>query len=78
MASLVSSETVTGRFSSSPDSIKFFNSLDEKAIAYFPEYEIWVEEGKKDITVKHLLTMTSGLDWDEVTHSFLSLRNDTV
>jgi CubicO group peptidase (beta-lactamase class C family) len=37
-------------------------SLDEKAATYLPE---WREDGRKDITIRQLLTMSSGLrNWD--------------
>jgi CubicO group peptidase (beta-lactamase class C family) len=36
----------------------FLKSLDEPVSAFYPE---WKQDGKKDITVRHLLTHTSGL-----------------
>lgn len=43
--------------------------INEKVYGFFPEYTgtRWNEQ-KYDITLKHLLTMTAGLDWDEVTN----------
>lgn len=41
-------------------------SLDNKVLDYFPEYiSDELDDRKWDITLKHLLTMTSGIDFDE-------------
>ncbi|MDA3953749.1 MAG: serine hydrolase [Bacteroidales bacterium] len=54
----------------------FINSVDEKLIDYFPEYsEILVGE-KADLTIKDLITMTSGLTFDENTYPYGDPRND--
>jgi CubicO group peptidase (beta-lactamase class C family) len=43
-------------------------SIDDKVFDYFPEYaDAAAEDGKKEITIENLLTMTSGLDWPEWT-----------
>ena len=42
----------------------FIGSLDEKVYDYFPEFEV-NDPGKRDITLENLLTMTSGLEWQE-------------
>jgi CubicO group peptidase (beta-lactamase class C family) len=39
--------------------------IDIPAAEYFREYPVWADERKKRITLRHLLTMTSGLSWDE-------------
>lgn len=40
----------------------YIGSLDDKVSKYLPEFK----EGRKDsITIRNLLTMSSGLDWDE-------------
>ncbi len=43
---------------------KAFLSLDQKAVDFFPNYSI-DNTSKKKISIRHLLNMTSGLDWQE-------------
>ena len=40
-------------------------SLDEPIFNFFPGFEKFKSGFKSDITIKHLLTMTDGLEWDE-------------
>lgn len=40
-------------------------NLDQRLFDFFPEFSKYAEGGKKDITIRHLLTMTSGLNWLE-------------
>ena len=53
----------------------------EKTVAtplprFFPRYaEKLHNQGKEAITLGHVLTMTAGLDWDELTHSHPDERN---
>ena len=42
----------------------YIESLDESVLSYFPEYESSDPE-KSDITIRDLLTMSSGLKWNE-------------
>jgi CubicO group peptidase (beta-lactamase class C family) len=49
--------------------------LDEKMFASFPEYAELSDGGKDEITLRHMLTMTSGIPWDE-SYSFNDARND--
>ena len=44
----------------------FIQSIDEKVLTFFPEYVHLTDERKEAITVKHLLTMTSGLEWNQM------------
>jgi CubicO group peptidase (beta-lactamase class C family) len=39
------------------------NSVDEKVSKFFPEYTF--DDKKKDWTIEHFLTMTTGLSWNE-------------
>lgn len=44
----------------------FINNLDEFVLDYFPDYDIANPSPQKDaMTIWHLLTMTTGLDWPE-------------
>ena len=48
---------------------KMIQSVDQKIYEYFPEYEeIDWSAPKNKITLKHVLTMTAGLDWNEWTY----------
>jgi CubicO group peptidase (beta-lactamase class C family) len=42
--------------------------LDEPFLNYYPEYSELKTRGRDKITVKHLLTMSSGLAWSEIGH----------
>jgi len=42
----------------------YIESVDEPVLSFFPELED-LEREKRAITIRHLLTMTSGLDWPE-------------
>lgn len=40
--------------------------VNQKMLSYFPEYEVLEKDTRKhQITIKNLLTMTSGIKWDE-------------
>ncbi|MBO3749908.1 serine hydrolase [Streptosporangiaceae bacterium NEAU-GS5] len=43
----------------------FIKSLDDPVAAYLPRYFSDARPDKKKITIRHLLTMRSGLDWTE-------------
>ncbi|MFX0037246.1 MAG: serine hydrolase domain-containing protein [Candidatus Hermodarchaeota archaeon] len=44
----------------------FINSLDELVLDYFPDKDIAnLDTQKESMTIEHLLTMTTGLDWAE-------------
>jgi len=53
----------------------FINSLDEKPFDFFPEYDSLLNwnDFKSQITLKHLITMTGGFEWQEDGESFFSL-----
>ena len=54
------------------------NDVNEKIITYLPNYSSILTGEKENITVKNLLTMSSGLDWDESTYSYGDSRNDVT
>ncbi len=42
------------------------NSLDQRALDFFPDYQlINLDDRKRSMTLRHLLTMTSGLEWKQ-------------
>ena len=51
-------------------------SVDAPVLGFFPEYEDLRSPEREAITVAHLLTMSSGLDWNEELASYGTLRND--
>ncbi|RPH34191.1 MAG: class C beta-lactamase-related serine hydrolase [Bacteroidales bacterium] len=54
----------------------YFPDLNKKIIDYFPEYADVLTGEKANITIHHLLTMTSGIAWDESTYPIGDTRND--
>ena len=40
-------------------------SADQKLFDFFNDYAEHAKDGKEELTLKHLLTMTSGLEWNE-------------
>jgi CubicO group peptidase (beta-lactamase class C family) len=56
----------------------FLPDENGKMFSYFPEYSHLWDEQKDKITVKHLLTMTSGLEWNEGDISLTDDRNDLI
>lgn len=56
----------------------FVQDVDQKVFSFFPEFSELNNLEKDNITLEHLLTMTSGLDWDESTYPYTDPRNDAV
>jgi CubicO group peptidase (beta-lactamase class C family) len=56
----------------------FIQSVDQKVFDFFPEYSDLLTNApqKGVITLHHLLTMTSGIEWDDETYSYFDPRND--
>ena len=54
----------------------FIQNVDQKIFSFFPEYSDLSSEGRDEITLKHLLTMSAGLEWDESSTPFSDPRND--
>jgi CubicO group peptidase (beta-lactamase class C family) len=52
--------------------------LDKTILELFPEYQTIIDEDplKQNLLFRHLLTMSSGLEWDESTYSFTDPGND--
>ncbi len=56
----------------------YIKDVNESAYVFFPEFDSLRTPDKDKITIKHLLTMTSGLEWDESTYPYSDKRNDIV
>jgi CubicO group peptidase (beta-lactamase class C family) len=56
----------------------FIRGTDERVFAFFPEYADLNDGGKDKITLEHLLTMTSGLEWNEMELSYSNTNNDLI
>ena len=54
----------------------YIQNVDELLVDILPEYDSILTGDKAGITLKHLLTMSSGLHWDEFSSSFTSPAND--
>jgi CubicO group peptidase (beta-lactamase class C family) len=58
---------------------RLIRGVDETISNFFPEYSnIFTNKEKDTIRVKDLLSMTSGLSWDEWTYPYTDPRNDTA
>ena len=56
---------------------RLIGGVDEKLSAVFPEYAgIFADHKRDPIQMKHLLTMSAGLSWDEWTKPYSDPRND--
>ena len=56
----------------------FIKSVHQSIFDYLPEYQHLNTDGKDSITIEHLLTMTSGLEWDEWGAPLSSPNNDAI
>jgi len=54
----------------------YIKDVNEPVYNYFPEYSQFRDEQKDKILLKHVLTMTAGLKWDENTYSSSDSRGD--
>jgi CubicO group peptidase (beta-lactamase class C family) len=72
------SKTVTSVIFGAAVKEGFINDLDEKIIDIFPQYSDILTGAKADISVRHLLTMSSGLAWDESSAPYGDPANDVT
>jgi len=56
----------------------FIQSVDDKIFDYFPDYSELLDQQKEKITVGHLLTMSSGFEWNEWDVSISQSEHDIV
>ncbi len=56
----------------------FIENLDEKLFKFFPQYASLNDSMKSKISLEHLLTMTSGFEWDEQNMSYREVENDII
>jgi CubicO group peptidase (beta-lactamase class C family) len=56
----------------------FIESVHQSIFDYLPEHQHLKTDGKDKITIEHLLTMTSGLDWQEWSTPYSSLDNPMI
>ena len=56
----------------------FIQGVDERACGFFPEHADLCDEDKRQITLKHLLTMTSGLEWNGMEVPLSDTHNDLI
>jgi CubicO group peptidase (beta-lactamase class C family) len=56
----------------------YINSVDQKVFEFFPEHVdlLTIAPEKENLTIEHLLTMRSGIEWDDETYSYHDPRND--
>lgn len=55
---------------------EFESALDTPIVEFFPDLNAGIGAGVEEIALRHVLTMTAGLDWDERTHPWGSPEND--
>ncbi|HPD96159.1 MAG TPA: serine hydrolase [Tenuifilaceae bacterium] len=53
----------------------FISNVDAKLFSFFPEYDYLANDQKDKITLEHVLTMSSGLEWDEWSYPYGDERN---
>ena len=56
----------------------FIESVDQSIFDYLPDYQQYNNNNKNYVTIKHLLTMTSGFAWDEWSSPLSSTQNDII
>ncbi|WP_340113066.1 serine hydrolase domain-containing protein [Maribellus mangrovi] len=56
----------------------FIESVNQSIFDYLPDYQHLNINNKEYITIEHLLTMTSGLQWEEWAISLSSVENDQI
>lgn len=57
---------------------KHRDALERPVASFFPELKGKLGNGVEKITLKHALTMTAGLQWNEMTVPYTSAKNDEI
>jgi CubicO group peptidase (beta-lactamase class C family) len=56
----------------------FIGSVHQSIFDYLPDHQHFEKDGKGEITIEHLLTMRSGLDWNEWALPYSNPNNDVI
>lgn len=56
----------------------FIKSVEQSIFDYLPNHQHLSTNGKENITIEHLLAMSSGLEWDEWGTSYSDEDNDVI
>ena len=70
-----STKSVTSALIGIAIDLGFIQSVHQSIFDYLPEHRHLATEGKEEITIEHLLTMTSGLEWREWSAPYSSYEN---
>ena len=54
---------------------RYLNHVGQSLLSFFPEYSPENPEGKENITLKHMLTMSAGFDWHEMDFPYSDDQN---
>jgi len=72
-------KSVTSALIGSASDQGLISNVDERIATYFPEHaDAFIDEPKASLTLRHFLTMTAGLEWDEHSYSYADSRNSHV
>jgi len=56
----------------------YITDIDAPAFVLFPEYSVLIKDGKEQIKLKHLLTMSAGFHWNELVIPYSNPQNDAM
>ncbi|MFX1476324.1 MAG: serine hydrolase domain-containing protein, partial [Promethearchaeota archaeon] len=57
----------------------YITSVSERVVDFFPDLTIAnMDERKEQLTLEHLLTMTTGFDWDEWTYGYDDIEHNNL
>ncbi len=57
---------------------KHLGALERPITSYFPDLKGQFGAGVENVTLKHVVTMTAGLEWNEMTEPYTSSENDEI